>query len=253
MDTIYELWGSGDDYDALHADVRVRTESKWETYKSDSFRFSIHGFKGKRTSAFQRIIIDSFRYLDFQGPICMKGAAHEFRVFEHFEQGNLTPKKLYFGRYVSAGGRDIIHKYDLKKRKYISTTTMDAELTLVTANIALAAPGKAFFDPFMGTGSFPIACSHFGAICMGSDIDGRSISGKDHRNFHTNLVQYSLESQWLDSFVSDLTNTPMRPLRWLDGIVCDPPYGIREGCKVLGSRHGEVTEIFYIDGVASHM
>jgi tRNA (guanine10-N2)-methyltransferase len=44
--------------------------------------------------------------------------------------------------------------------------------------------------------------------------------------------------------VSDLTNTPLRILSpdkdytkgYLDGIVCDPPYGIREGLKVLGSR-----------------
>jgi tRNA (guanine10-N2)-methyltransferase len=48
-------------------------------------------------------------------------------------------------------------------------------------------------------------------------------------------------SSYLGGFVSDLTNTPLRisassTQGYLDGIVCDPPYGIREGLKVLGSR-----------------
>ena len=44
--------------------------------------------------------------------------------------------------------------------------------------------------------------------------------------------------------MSDLTNSPLRvgtitpgaEGAWLDGIVCDPPYGIREGLKVLGPK-----------------
>jgi tRNA (guanine10-N2)-methyltransferase len=197
--------------------------------------------------------MESFAYLEFEGPIRMKGAAHELCMFEYFDLGGSVPKMLYFAELLAPGARNVIGKYDLKKRKYISTTSMDAELALLTANIALAAPGKSFFDPFMGTGSFPIACAHFGAICMGSDIDGRSIRGKEKRNFQTNLTQYSLQSQWLDSFVSDLTNTPLRRVRWLDGIVCDPPYGIREGCRVLGPKSGKTPDIFYRDGVPSHL
>lgn len=131
---------------------------------------------------------------------------------------------------------------------------MDAELTLLTANIAQVAPGKMFYDPFMGTGGFPIACAHFGAVVFGSDIDGRTIrgTGGSARRGQTgkmdvigNFKQYGLASKYLGGFVSDLTNTPLRILPrdnnnymtgYLDGIVCDPPYGIREGLKVLGSR-----------------
>jgi tRNA (guanine10-N2)-methyltransferase len=88
---------------------------------------------------------------------------------------------------------------------------------------------------------------------MGSDIDGRTIrgTGGSARRGQTgkydvvgNFKQYGLESSYLGAFVSDLTNTPLRILPpdqdytkgYLDGIVCDPPYGIREGLKVLGSR-----------------
>lgn len=147
-----------------------------------------------------------------------------------------------------------MNKYDLKKRKYISTTSMDSELALITANMALAAPGKVFYDPFTGTGSFPIACAHFGATVLGSDIDGRSIRGKPNRNVVSNFVQYGLVPQYLDGFVSDLTNTPIRKTRWLDGIVCDPPYGVREGLKVLGSTMEHLkNEVILPNGVPAHL
>lgn len=38
--------------------------------------------------------------------------------------------------------------FDLKKRAYIGTTSMEAEVSLLMANQALAAPGKWVYDPF---------------------------------------------------------------------------------------------------------
>ena len=43
-------------------------------------------------------------------------------------------------------------------------------------------------------------------------------------------------------FAADLTHTPIRRDRRIwDGIVCDPPYGVREGLRVLGIRDPEKT------------
>jgi tRNA (guanine10-N2)-methyltransferase len=219
----------------------------------DSFRFSVHGYQGRRDNRTQTEIIDSFKYLGFQGPIRMKGSKHEFCVFEQFDDHNPVPKKLYLGRLVGKGGRHAVAKYDLKKRNYINTTSMDAELALLTANLAQAAPGKLYLDPFVGTAGFPLACAHFGAMTIGSDIDGRSIRGKKDRDVRANFSQYGLTQFWLDAFTADLTNSPVRRARWLDGIVCDPPYGVREGCKVLGSSNGVAVEKFDSDGVALHL
>lgn len=36
---IYELWGSGTDYESLHADIRARTEHLWPAYQTATFRF----------------------------------------------------------------------------------------------------------------------------------------------------------------------------------------------------------------------
>ncbi|KAF2019101.1 RNA methylase family protein [Aaosphaeria arxii CBS 175.79] len=246
---IHELWGQGSDYDSLHASVREKSSHLWQKYHDVSFRFTLDCYRGTRELSENRRIIESFSYLDFQGPIRMREAEAEFRVFEDYQFNASTPHTLFLGRFVASSGRLAKTTYDLKKRHYISTTSMDAELALVTANIALAAPGKLFYDPFMGTGGFPIASAHFGAVVCGSDIDGRSIRGTGgssrkgqvgKRDVAGNFKQYGTQGRYLGGFVSDLTNTPLRlhgiEGGYLDGIISDPPYGIREGLKVLGSR-----------------
>ena len=253
---IYELWGAGETYDELHNDVRKRSSHLWSLYEHTSFKFDVDSFRGKRSSGEQSRIIESFNYLGLDGPIKMISPEQQFCVFEHWLYKSASPRRLYLGRWVANGGREIIHKYDLKKRKYISTTSMDSELALITANLSLAGPGKLFYDPFVGTGSFPIACAHFGAMTLGSDIDGRTIRGSEGTNVLHNFNQYQLESRWINGFIADLTNSPIRKAaRWLDGIVCDPPYGVREGLKVLGRRDPEKQsrEGVLVNGKPSHL
>ena len=183
----------------------------------------------------------------------MRGAELSFTIFEEYEYGVKKPKRLYLGSFIGSSSRHAIVDYSLKTRDYINTTSMDSELALLTANLTLAAPGKIFYDPFVGTGSFPIACSHFGARTMGSDIDGRMVRGKNGKDIRTNFRQYGLLDRYLDGFISDLTHSPLRRGRWLDGIVGDPPYGVREGLKVLGTKDGRGKEAVFINGEASHL
>lgn len=269
---LYELWGQGSSYEELHADVRRRTQHQWSEFRDVSFRFEVSTFAYKRSREEKLDIIQSFEYLDFRGPIRMKGYDELFGVLEDHEwdceevdreQYRLPPrgreaiKTVYFGRWLTSSSRNLIDRYDLKKRRYISTTSMDAELALVTANMALAGPGKLVYDPFVGTGSFLVAAAHFGAMTMGSDIDGRSFRGRNHDQtkqlgIYTNFVQYGTTSRFVDAFTADLTNAPIREEPFLDSILCDPPYGIREGLKVLGSRDDKPKVPIYIDGVPAY-
>lgn len=251
---IYELWGSGVDYDALHQDVKDRTQPLWERYRAQSFRFELDSFYGSRSATEHRDIIETFSYMAFTGPVRMSNPDNQFRIFEQFELDAPTPHYLFFGRLVAESGRKAMNKYSLKKRSYIATTSMDAELSLVTANLAQAAPGKLSYDPFMGTGSFPLACAHFGSAVFGSDLDGRSVRGKGNRNVAGNFDQYGTASLYLGGLVADLTNTPLRHERVFDSIVCDPPYGVREGLKVLGSTRVALQEVVYLaDGTPAHL
>jgi tRNA (guanine10-N2)-methyltransferase len=258
---IYELWGTGANYSSLHSDITSQSQHLWSSYKSRSFKFTIDGYLGKRSSVEQRELIDSFSYLGFDGKIEMNYPFATFTIFEDWEAPDpLHPslaaetgkprqvKQLYFGRIAGESSRELILKHDLKSRPYISTTSMDAELALVTATLALAAPGKLFFDPFVGTGGFMVAAAELEAMSLGSDIDGRSFRGKGRgleQGVGANFATYGLEDFFGDCIISDLTNTPLRSSnsvastqgpRWLDGIICDPPYGVREGLKVLGKR-----------------
>ncbi|KAF2995842.1 hypothetical protein E8E13_002819 [Curvularia kusanoi] len=263
---IYELWGQGPDYDTLRSNIKETTSSRWPQYSTCTFSFRIERYRGVQSSPeHTRSVVESFSFLGFKGKVQIKNPSASFRIFEEYPLDGKTPTRVFLGRWIADGARDAKNKYDLKKRHYISTTSMDAELALLTANIALAAPGKLFYDPFMGTGGFPIACAHYGAVVTGSDIDGRSIRGlggsarrgqTGKKNVQMNFEQYGTQGAYLGGFVSDLTNTPLRlptlnpatgdsvtstvsptqPAAYLDGIVCDPPYGIREGLKVLGSR-----------------
>lgn len=288
---IYELWGSGADYATLHESIKPHTSHLWPTYHTSPFRFSVHGFRGKRTAAEQRALIESFAYLDFQGPIVMKPtAAHpeetieQFAIFELYPPPNnrsspttttkttltaLSPKpspplispppneptRVFLARHIAPSARHLITSYDLKSRPYISTTSMDATLSLLTATLALARPGALFYDPVSGTGGLPLGCAAWGAAGWGSDIDGRAVRGlmdgrckagpgrksAERGGVEANFGAHGLLGRWLGGFVADLTNSPVRTgrggrERWADGVVCDPPYGVREGCKVLGER-----------------
>jgi tRNA (guanine10-N2)-methyltransferase len=179
----------------------------------------------------------------------------ELAVLEEYEPHASEPHTVFFGRLLGHSGRAAIGTYSLKKRHYLATTSMDSELALIGANLVLADAGKLVYDPFIGTGSLPLACTHFGAMAYGSDIDPRTVRGKDGLNIDTSFRQYGLQAQYLGSFIGDLTHSPLRILKGglLDAIVCDPPYGVREGLRVLGSRNGRGNELVMIDGKPAHL
>lgn len=289
---IYALWGSGFNYPTLHHDIGQRSQHLWHLYKHVAFKFSVDCFMGKRSEPEKRDIINTFAYLGFEGKVEMRRPDEEWCVMEEWEpavsaitnvlrnaevnndesrkgaeqersaneagevSNEVKPanlKRIFLGRKLGTSRRWLIDKHDLKKRLYISTTSMDAELALVTASLALASAGKLFVDPFCGTGGFMIAAAELGAFVLGHDIDGRSFRGKGkgvEKGVGANFRKYGLEKVFGDCFTADLVNTPLSlgaDKRWLDGIIADPPYGVREGLKVLGSRKPD----FPIDGDVS--
>ncbi|CAO3638258.1 unnamed protein product [Cunninghamella echinulata] len=239
---IYELWGEGSTYEQVHEQVKAHPE-KWEDYKMQSFKFNVSSFGRTVTAKEQLSVINSFAYLGFEGDIDLKNPQVKFGVLEDYgsielktDSGKRTIQYIYMGREVAAGSRDLIQKYNLKKRNYLGTTSMDAELSLVMANQALASPGKLVYDPFVGTGSFLFTCAHFGAFTLGSDIDGRQIRGKSKESgVKANIEQYSLQGRVLDSLVFDVCHHPWRCDNWIDAIVT-APYGVRAGAKRLGRK-----------------
>ncbi|KAI5960956.1 uncharacterized protein KGF55_004223 [Candida pseudojiufengensis] len=241
---IFEIWGEGEDYESVHKQIKITCQDKIKKYERSSFKFQFEGFKGRQTNSAQRDTIESFSYLDFKGKIDLKHPEEVFTVLEDYEVFNQEkaqkPEYIWFGREIGLSERSknkVVEVYDLKKRGYIGTTSFEAELSLVTCNLAQVKPGNIVYDPFAGTGSFLVTAAHFGGLTIGSDIDVRMLNGKNgSSNIKTNFKDYGVYPQFLDVLTMDFTHNALRENFTIDTIICDPPYGVREGLRVLGAR-----------------
>ncbi|EGV64201.1 tRNA (guanine(10)-N(2))-methyltransferase [Yamadazyma tenuis] len=260
---IYELWGSGNNLDELRKNVRDISFDKFDTYKQGTFKFQFEGYMGKREGPERFEIIESFAFMAFEGKVRMKNPDQIYTLLEEYEVQGMeratTPKRLWLGRQIQLSARtnNILEKYDLRRRKYIGTTSFDAELALVSCNIAEVDTNKMVYDPFTGTGSFLVAAANFGGITIGSDIDVRILRGKgDKCNLKSNFKQYGTSTNFIDTLTMDFTNNALRTDFPIDTIVCDPPYGVREGLKVCGAKNEEKAagrENVVIDGEKAHL
>ncbi|CAK9439087.1 uncharacterized protein LODBEIA_P33110 [Lodderomyces beijingensis] len=261
---IYELWGQGATYEELHASIKETSAERFDVYKKCSFKFTFESFKGSRDHKSQVKTIESFSYLDFEGPINLKAPDETFTVLEEYEVSGQDkadqPKQLWFGRLIQLSERvrnGLVERYDLKKRKYIGTTSFDAELSLVTCNLAHVLPDQIVYDPFAGTGSFLVAAAGYGALTIGSDIDGRTLSGNgSKRNVRFNFKDYGTLTNFIDVITMDFTHNALRKNFQIDSIICDPPYGVREGLRVLGAKNEEKAagrEHNIVDGTIAHL
>lgn len=102
----------------------------------------------------------------------LRNPDHNFFLIDNDDYGDkngLPPavkRRIFFGREVGASDRKILQTYQLKSRKYLGPTAMDAEIAFLMANQAQVKPGKLVYDPFVGTGSILVAAAHFGAMTM---------------------------------------------------------------------------------------
>ncbi|KAK2957726.1 putative tRNA guanosine-2'-O-methyltransferase [Blattamonas nauphoetae] len=144
------------------------------------------------------------------------------------------PPRFLICREVAVGPRKLLKQFDLSKRRYIGTTSMKAHLSFICANLGLVRPGSLVLDPYCGTMSIGLSCAAFGGTVIGGDLDIPCIRGKPERNIFHNFQDQHLPRP--DLVIVDQTRSPfaLRPI--FDAIITDPPYGIREGCKTIGTK-----------------
>ncbi|KAI0295840.1 hypothetical protein B0F90DRAFT_1669975 [Multifurca ochricompacta] len=149
-------------------------------------------------------------------------------------------REVFFGRLLEEGSaRPLVRTFDVKKRLYFGNTSMEAEISLLMANQTLASPGKLIYDPFIGTGSMAYTTAHFGALIIGSDIDGRQMRGKEAQpGIMRAAAQYGVRQRIVDLCTFDITRNPWRCGGLFDAVITDPPYGVRAGAKRLGRKKG---------------
>ncbi|KAL1942032.1 hypothetical protein VTO73DRAFT_6562 [Trametes versicolor] len=246
---VCEFYARGKTYEEMHRQNRIRAP-QWEKYAADtSFKFLVTAFNHTIPQRRQTEVVESFDYMDWQGKIDMKHAEVTLFCLEEYrdKHGTTRPRdegdgdfeEVWFGRLITDGtARPLIHKFDVKKRVYYGNTSMEAEMSLLMATQALAAPGKLVYDPFAGTGSMAYTSAYFGAYFYGSDIDGRQMRGKTNQpGIIRAAAQYGVASRIMDLGTFDVTQNPWRCGELFDAIITDPPYGVRAGAKRLGRRN----------------
>lgn len=212
---------------------------------SPSFRCVVEAF-GRSLDVdeqLERIHRFSQMLRSFPGRVQLRGADVEICILEDAfpERGHgykverEGPRQVFVGRKVADGQGGIGTKYSLKRRRYIGPTSMDAELAFVMANMAAVGKNSLVLDPFCGTAGILVACRAVGAHVVGGDINILTLRGKGkNANIGANFEQYKLGGP-LGLLRADVLNSPLRATNvgWFDAIVCDPPYGIKEGMRVF--------------------
>ncbi|RHY70230.1 hypothetical protein DYB38_008141 [Aphanomyces astaci] len=249
---IYGLLASGATYDDVLHQVLAEQSPLHPTDGTWSFWVDCFGLRlSLQEQDARRLRITSV--LDFPGVVQLKNAQFAYWLFE--DKGVLTSevnvKQVIFARQVTAASHDsastrhLIDKHRLKKRKFIGPTSMDHELSLLMANLALVVPSTFVCDPFVGTASVLVACAQFGAMCV--DIDPQPLLGtRPGINIAANFAQYDLPAP--DLLRWDVAHPPLdqrhNSMRLqFDAIVCDPPYGMRESAQSTSVAIGKVTAL----------
>ncbi|XP_064382408.1 tRNA (guanine(10)-N2)-methyltransferase homolog [Halichondria panicea] len=261
--SMFELWGWGRDYSELETSISQEFPSqRMEPYTRNDYTFKVigSGFSKKCTMERQKEIYKKLSFLPLNGKVDVKNPTHEFYILEDYgDHPNTAPEdplRVFFGRLIARGQRHLIKHYAVKDRVFIGNTSMDAQLSLIMANQAQVKTGSLVFDPFAGTGSVLVACAHHGGHVMGADIDKILLHGRGYssragaRKFRArgesvraNLRQYGLEALYLDMLIADAAQCVWREGELFDAIVTDPPYGVREGARKIGSKRATPNSI----------
>ncbi|KAL2491008.1 methyltransferase [Abeliophyllum distichum] len=244
---IYELWGEGQSFEELEEAIKSYSDEQKLPYLTpdSTFKITVESFGKVISFHEQNIRLQKLAFIPFKGRVNLKNPDHKFFLMDNDDYGSenglppIVERRIFFGREIGAADRKILQTYQLKSRKYLGPTAMDAEMAFLMANQAQVRTGKLVYDPFVGTGSILIAAAHFGAMTMGADIDIRVV--RDGRgpdcNVWSNFKQYELPMP-LSLLRADNNLPPWRSglKEVFDAIICDPPYGVRAGGRKSGGR-----------------
>jgi len=278
---VFEVWGAGDSIEACAAraacvpaeHIRARVRGSWrvDSVVLGARRSQHPGDLGARMRTFSHVL-DATE----DRPVDLSSPDHRLWLVEDRRslvgEGPLpTPTPVYHLLFQLPSRlppiQDTVCAQDLRKRAFLSTSSMPADRALLMCNLALAnAPrsGAGLLDPYCGSGSVLLAAAALGAWTVGSDLDWRLVS--DHRvpvripasarrpgrgvaavrlrdNFdEAGLAQpaalLTLDVGTPDAAARLLAGSGGRPY---DALVCDPPYGRREFQQGVEGWAGELT------------
>jgi tRNA (guanine10-N2)-methyltransferase len=247
---IAHLWGYGTNDEELRKSV---FEGRDEHFLSESMTYKLTCSDFGRTKSnsaeeirkrLENLVPDAFQpkaKVDLMNPK-VEFLSCEVSSNEQIDLGFIGVKK-YFGRVVAKDqSRARLNLLDLKKRRYLGPTSMDAHMSLIMCNMVNADEKRygMILDPFCGTGSVLLTAAELGCLTCGFEIDPRVLEfGKickktgEKIDVLTNFEDYGFQKP-VFLIRGDVHKSPLLKGRihqiegMFQGIVADPPYGVRE-------------------------
>ena len=143
-----------------------------EVMSNETFAFVVHSQYKKLKREEQTLKINTLELPKIRGKCNLKKPDRVFILAELYDYNSKELIKVFFGKDLFAIQRKIpFHtKYGLPDRLMLGPTSTDHNLAFLMANMGHVDSSKTVIDPFLGTASILIACSHFGSMCFGSEI-----------------------------------------------------------------------------------
>jgi tRNA (guanine10-N2)-methyltransferase len=202
------------------------------SFTNGSFSIEVQTHNHKLSNEVRRQYIADFVVaLSLRGRVDL--AHPEIRVLlslQYVDQGPPDPISVYASVFLAEGNSHFPDLFALPGRCFINKTSMESALALYTAGQALLGPGMIALDPFCGSGSILVAAASIGAWVIGGDFDRPSMYQTEERSIFANFRQYGLTGRLLGLLRADFLRDSIRAEPFLDAIITDPPYGIREKC-----------------------
>ncbi|KAB7498309.1 tRNA (guanine(10)-N2)-methyltransferase-like protein [Armadillidium nasatum] len=233
LDHAMKYGEKGESIDKLHENVERNIPIfKNQITDGKDFKVEVITFNKKITREEKHRKVMSLSYIPVKGKVNLTNPELQMSLIEYYGISHNIPEnpvKCFFGRWITDGQRDIINTFSLKKRRFIGTTSMDAELAFLMANMAQVGPGNVVFDPFVGTGSILVSAAQRGAYVLGCDIDFMTLHAKtkptrfqekerkEDESIRANLEQYGLGGKYLDILVMDSSRHLWRKAKFIEG------------------------------------
>ncbi len=143
------------------------------------------------------------------------GAKVELRNPNRPFRGTLAGGLFHLGTIMRQRPKGSVHRRRPRKRAVFHPSTMPPKIARCLVNLSQVKDGEVFLDPFCGVGGIAIEASMLGCEVVGIDALPRMA-----RSARRNLAHFGLESFGIVR--GDARNIP---LKVVNGIATDPPYG----------------------------
>jgi tRNA (guanine10-N2)-dimethyltransferase len=147
-------------------------------------------------------------------------------------RGTLAGTLFHLGEILHQRPKGSVHRRRPRKRAVFHPSTMPPKLARCLVNLSEVKDGETFLDPFCGVGGIAIEASLLGCEVVGVDALSRMV-----RSTRRNLSHFGLKSYGL--LRGDARNLPLREV---DAIATDPPYGT--GASTLKSTTKDILSCF---------